>query len=334
MEVLLAAVQPYMTLEDYLSEAAFARKLAGLLAPLRDRGRPVLAVLPEEVGAFLGLVGEAAIARRARTLEEAFRRIARRHLGAVLRARWRGAADLRTAVLLQRAAVAGPAYVRTISAVARDLGIWLVGGSALLPAAIPGLDPPTPGSAAACVHNLGLVADPQGRIVHRFAKVNLVPGLEDHMGLCPAPAEDLGVFAFAGSRVGVLICYDGFVRPHTGAESAFRPMAPHLAARGAEILVQPAANPWPWDQPWPLDPARLRREQWAQESLEAAMATLPGVRYGVTAHLLARFFDVAFDGRSRLLARGSDGSVQVLAEAPRADADRAAETIVSATVSL
>ena len=165
-----------------------------------------------------------------------------------------------------------------------------MGGSALLPPNASGRDPACYRPAGPRVYNTGVVADPEGRIVHTVAKVNLVPGQEDHIGLTPGRAEDVGVFPFAGTNVGVLICYDAFTRAHTASEPGFCPLAPALAAQGAGILVQPAANPWPWERPWPLDPTRLRRLEWEQEALEAAMAALPGVRFGVTAHLLAGFF--------------------------------------------
>lgn len=333
-EVVLAAVQPYVTPADYVREGALHDRLARLMQPLAGQGVPTLAVLPEEIGTFLALLGEGDLPRRTPSLEAAFRAVALRHIGRVLTWRLRGAPSLNAAVLLERARVVGPAYVRLVTGLARELGIWLVGGSALLPPGAwqEGSVPPVPSPPRVC--NLSLVADPTGRIVHITPKVNLVPGQEDGLGLTPARPEEVGVFSFAGVTVGVLICYDAFTRPHTDHEPSFCPMAPRLAARGARILVQPAANPWWWDEPWPLDPRRLRREQWEQESLEAALAALPHVRFGVTAHLLGRVLDAHFDGRSRIVVRRDDGRVQVLAEARCAQAEPDCAALLTARVEL
>ncbi len=332
-EVLLAAVQAHMTLEDYASEEAFFEKLAGLLRPLGTAGVPVLAVLPEDIGSFLALAGEGAAVTGAPSLDAAFRRIAIRRLPQVLARRvLGGAVDVREALHLVLARRVGPAYRRVIRRLAAEIGIWVVGGSALLPRNRLGEDALGFAALGHAVYNLGITADPSGRIVATALKVNLVPTQEDHLGLTPGRPEDAAVFSFAGHPTGVLICYDGFVRPHTDREPGFCPLAPHLDRAGAEILAQPSANPWPWEESWPLDPGRLRKDAWHAESLEAAMQGLRSVRFGVNAQLLAGFLGLHFDGRSRIFGRGEDGQVTVLAEAERADLSPEAECVVSARV--
>jgi len=320
-----------MTLDDYASEQTFVAKLKRLMAPLADSSVPVLAVLPEDIGSFLALAGQPFAVRSARSLEQAFTHLAIRRLPSVLR--WRltgGAADLRTAVHLTLAPEVGAMYEGAVARLARELGLWLVGGSALLPPWRPDAPPYRP--AEARVYNTSVTADPDGRIVHRVRKVNLVPTQEDHLGLSAAPAEEAGVFPFPGGRVGVAICYDAFVRPHTATEPDFCPLVPRLATAGATIVAQPAANPWPWDAPWELDRRRIRREQWEQESLEAALLAAPTVRYGVTAHLLADFLGVHFEGPSVILGRDASGGVRRLARAPMARAAAEAECLLAVRV--
>ena len=331
--VVLVAVQPHMTLADYASEKAFGQKLATLMAPLASEHHSVLAVLPEDIGAFLGLAGAGHGLREAPNLDAAFRAIALRHLPKILRHRLlNGAQDLREALHLTLSPRVGCAYRRTICSLAKELGIWIVGGSALLPKNRFGADPDAFAPQGHAVYNVSITADPSGQIVSTVQKVNLVPSQEDHLGLTPGDPDQASTFSFAGHRTGVAICYDAFTKAHTNHEPSFCPVAPYLARAGAEIIAQPSANPWPWEEAWPLDPHRTRKDAWESESLEAAMASLPTVRYGINAQLLAGFLGLHFDGRSRIFGRTPDGTVQVIAEAPRADLSPDAECLVRAQV--
>ena len=97
--VVLVAVQPHVTLADYASEKAFGQKLATLMAPLASEHHSVLAMLPEDIGAFLGLAGVDDASREALNLDTAFRAIAIRHLPRILRHRLlNGAQDHREAL--------------------------------------------------------------------------------------------------------------------------------------------------------------------------------------------------------------------------------------------
>lgn len=331
--VVLAAVQPYMTLADYASEKSFGQKLATLMAPLASEKCSVLAVLPEDIGAFLGLAGAAHAVRRSQTLDAAFRAIALRQLPQIAHQRlFHGARDLREALHLVLSPRVGRVYRRTICGLAKELGIWIVGGSALLPKNRYGADPDAFAPQGHAVYNVSITADPSGQIVSTVQKVNLVPTQEEQLGLTPGDPDQASTFSFAGHRTGVAICYDGFTKAHTAHEPSFCPVAPYLARAGAEIIAQPSANPWPWEEAWPLDPQRTRKDAWTSESLEASMASLPTVRYGINAQLLAGFLGLHFDGRSRIFGRTPDGTVQVIAEAPRADLSPEAECLVRACV--
>lgn len=169
-------------------------------------------------------------------------------------------------------------------------------------------------------------------------KVNLVPKMEDAMGLQPGPSAALGPAECAAGRVATLICYDGFCVPHTASEPLFTPVFDRVA--DADVVAHPAANPWPWDGPWvharPDDESRawLRREQWRLEGIERSLRALPPeapLRYAVTAHLLGAIAGERFEGRSVILER-RDGRVQRLAEAEGYAPSPANEALVHAQV--
>jgi predicted amidohydrolase len=149
-------------------------------------------------------------------------------------------------------------------------------------------------------------------------KVHLVPTLEDTLPLTPGDADALRPIPTPCGRVGVLICYDGFAERHTAREPWFRPLGARLAAAGAEIIAQPSANPWPWNERWIFCDAgehQLRCEQWLREGLFSQLAAMPGVRWVVNPQLLDTLLGSRFDGRSYVFGRDAAGRATIVAAA-------------------
>jgi predicted amidohydrolase len=166
-------------------------------------------------------------------------------------------------------------------------------------------------------------------------KVHLVPTLEDTLPLVPGSANDLDAIDSPCGRIGVMICYDGFREPHTGTEPHFCPLGPRLVAAGVEIVAQPSANPWPWNEPWVFaepDERQLRREQWLREGLFSQLPSMVGVRYAVNPQLIGDLLGTQFDGRSYIFARAADGEVRILVAAASETLAAASEEILIAEV--
>jgi predicted amidohydrolase len=344
----LAACQVFVTAGDYESQRRFEDLLARVGARLdaaraRDAeggfAHPCLAVFPEMIGAFLPLIDRAGAVRGARTTDGALARVALRSLPTLLGAMARhGVASPKVGFLLAAAPEVWRFYRGAFARFARAHACWVVAGSALLPKNLHGDLADRFEPADGHVYNTSFTFAPDGRQVGCVRKVNLVPTLEDALGLTPGRADELTPVDTPFGKVGTLVCYDGFAVAHTHGEPGFCPLVARYDAAGAAVLAQPAANPWPWEGPWVFaDPGerKLRREQWIDEGLWAQLAAAPlaHVRYGVTAQLLGEVFDNRFDGRSHVLARGP-GGVTLVAEARRADARPEAEEVVLAAVDL
>lgn len=344
-EVELAACQVHVTAEDYASAAHFERmlhRIGARLAAARARqgeayAHPCLAVFPEMIGTFLPLAGRLDQVRGARTTDEALTRVALSSLPRMASAMLRGrTTSMKVGFLLAAAGEVRRVYRESFARFARQYRCWTVAGSAILPRNAHGdlADPFEPADGR--VYNTSYVFDPEGRHVGAVRKVNLVPTVEDALGLTPGPAEELAAVATPFGGVGTLICYDGFAVAHTPREPRFRALLSHYDELGCRVVAQPAANFWPWEEPWTFAGAAggmIRKEQWQVEGLFAQMerAPLAAVRYAVTAQLLGRVFDNRFDGRSHILARDA-GGVRTIVEAARADASPAAEEVVLARV--
>jgi predicted amidohydrolase len=344
----LAACQVHVTADDYASQARFEAMLARAGARL-DAARardpkgafrhPCLAVFPEMIGAFLPLVDQAEAARGARTTDGALARVALRSLPSLLGAMARHlVGSTKVGFLLASAPEVWRFYRGAFARFARAHEAWVVAGSAMLPKNLHGDLADRFEPADGRVYNTSFTFAPDGRQVGCTRKVNLVPTLEDALGLTPGRADELVAVSTPFGKVGTLVCYDGFCEAHTHGEPGFCALASRYDAEGCAVLAQPAANPWPWEEKWIFaDPGeqKLRKEQWIDEGLFAQLATaqLAHVRYAVTAQLLGQVFDNRFDGRSHILARDA-GGVRVIAEARRADAAPEAEEVVLRAVEL
>lgn len=112
---------------------------------------------------------------------------------------------------------AGGPWVADMAAIARDAGVGLVFGWAE--------------RAAEGVYNVATALGADGAVLAHYRKIQLFGPMERaafRPGTAPPP-----VFAFAGRRIGLLICYDIEFPGH----------AADLARRGADMVVVPTANP-------------------------------------------------------------------------------------------
>jgi predicted amidohydrolase len=315
----LAAVQLRLEAGDFVTERSFARCIE---RAAEDAARACgdadhrLLVFPENTGHFIPLIHAPGLIRRLATLSSAVtvnRAIAALALSRpapVLRSMWRARTlDTSRGVLLSFMPAADRLMREVFSAVARRHRAFVVAGSHLRPA-------------GGAVTNTSQTFDPLGRLVATTHKANLVPGLEDDapsgLGLARGPAERLPVVDAPWGRLATLICYDGFCRPHTPGER-FVCMGERADALGVDVIANPSANPWPWNERWVFAPpgsSLLRREQWQSEGLPATLRGLSRVRYGVTAHLCAEIFDLRFEGTSQIVARNSaDSDIEILCQA-------------------
>jgi predicted amidohydrolase len=339
----LFAIQPHVTLEEYRSPEAFLahhRALAERADRLRMRDEagsplfPALAVWPEMVGAPLGVMGHHEAVKRCRTTHGAMSRVALRELPGLVR-NWlrHRPPSLEESLYLAVARRVHQVMWTTFSTLAREFGMWVVGGSALLPANRLGPDTPEFAAVDARTYNTSYTFAPDGRCVAVTRKVNLVPTQEDVVRLSAGQPDELKVVRTPFGGLGTLICYDGFREPHTSAEPTFVPAARLLDALGADVVAQPSANPWPWDAPWVFNEPgedQLRREQWFNEGLYRQLGELARVRYAVNPQLVGRFFDNSFEAPSLILERVGPGEVKVLAQAE----DPRAEDVLHARVAL
>lgn len=303
----LAVVQARVDARDYVSEEAFRRKVYRLLEMVRERADPdpslpLLVAFPEDIGTPCAFLGEKELIEREQTLAGAIRYMLRRRYRPALWRRIRHRVSWIRALFLLQADLIARTYITTFSRAARDFRAYLVAGSTVLPELDSGEQAPP-----AAVYNVSYVFDPQGRVIGRQQKVHLTE-IEERgaLDLTPGDLEKLRVVDTPVGRLGVAICYDGF----------FDDVRSRLLAQGAQVLVQPSANPGVWsveqqidwlNGAWkatlpPGEPASLPAREIPEADREnAGVPPSTGFQLALNPMLVGRLFDLEFQGQSSII---------------------------------
>ncbi len=200
----------------------------------------------------------------------------------------------------RRARKAYGVFHRVMAEAARTFGTHLLSGTLLSP---PYEEELSRGRFARTpfFQNLALFYNPEGRLLAQVPKMELMPPerwlLRGHFG--PHLVET------RAGRVGILICLDGFYEKHLS----------RLDALGAEVLLQPSANPASWERPWPRDPKRKEGEVWLASARERLLGR-ENLRLLLNPMLNGRILSLSFEGRSGIYA---PGEALCLAQSPLGD---------------
>lgn len=291
----LVAVQMRWDAGDYITTERLAARVDGLMqeaAARLDPRYPALVVFPEDIGILTAFNGRGELLEGVDTLQHAVERMVRANLPSVLWNRLRYGVGWVRSVFISRQETMGTTYLQVFSEAARRYGVYLVAGSAPLPdyrlpadGSLPRDFVPLDGN----VYNTSYFFGPDGRIIGRQKKVNLIE-IEGPAGLdiTPAPLETLEVFDTPLGRVGIAICLDAFKDE----------VLDSLQAQGADILVQPSANPEPWT---PAQQADWLQSAWKATAEERRFA------YAVNPMMTGQVFNLGFFGQSSIVAR-EDGA--------------------------
>lgn len=286
----LVAVQMHWSLTDYLSTSSFEDKIDRLMqqaAAELDPSLPALVVFPEDVGLLTVFNGVNPRIARAATTAEAVDRMVKGNFPSVARHRFQSRVSWIRAALLSRSNRMGTTYLKTFSAAAKKHGVYLVAGSAPLPdyGIASGPLPAKLRKRGTDVFNVSYFFGPDGHVIGSQRKVNFIP-METAGGLdlVAGRLDELQVFETPVGNIGIAICLDGFVPE----------VIETLAGKGANILVQPSANPGPWTAEQQID--------WLRGAWDASVGSKK-FAYAVNPMMTGTVFDLGFYGQSSIVVR-------------------------------
>lgn len=289
-QVQLVAVQMTLDLSDFWSKSAFERKIneqMELVAAATDPELPTLVVFPEDVGLMLVVQGMEKRLAGITSIEEAIGAAVKANVVPLLWTRLIRWKSWVPALLLNKNKLMAEAYFETFSAAARDHGVYIVAGSIPLPPyrIEDGEVLWRKGPTAHRVLNTSYLFGPDGRVLGKQDKVELIElEAEGALNLNPGRVEDLRVFDTELGRIGIAICLDAFIDDVVSV----------LEEQGADILVQPTANPGPWSEWQQGDWMRSSHQRTAVEGRFA---------YAINPMLTGPLWDVAFFGQSAIFSR-------------------------------
>lgn len=299
----LLGVQVWLTTRDYADRARLRAKLDGWLDDARRQGMVTgrtVVVFPEYAGAWLVAEGEGPAVVDAATIGDAMTAMALAHLPEFVAARVSAPADDADAyaAFAIKAAPMAEAITEVFGGLARDHGVTVVSGSAILPTpeVVDGAIVVTPG---APLQNVAFVFGPDGALAPSVVR-KAFPIESELPFVAPADVEALPVFDTPAGRLGVLICADSWY------PASYRV----LADQGAEVLAVPvfATGEWrgPWkgyngaDEPSDVDLDDIERltedEAWVKYSAPGR-APRADVRTALTVTLRGRYWDLHAEGQ-------------------------------------
>ncbi|MFI5384930.1 MAG: nitrilase-related carbon-nitrogen hydrolase [Fimbriimonadales bacterium] len=310
----LVAIEPWMTPRDYSSERAFQYKLGSYFEAAKRKGflrSNTVVVLPEYLGTWLVVVDEKREVYSRGSKEEAMRDLALSNLPAAIWQAVRSSSPDRMlyAVLSFKSDTVAGIYDRTLSRLAQDYGVTVVGGSVVLQS--PSIRAGHLVAGQGDLYNVTPVYKPTGEAYSSLV-VKCFPTKDEKPFLAEGRVEDLPVFDTPAGRIGVLICADSwFPKCHAA-----------MLQKGAQVVVSPTFGPerkvldgiWKGYSGWPNppdvdgDPGRItEREALHRYGLGGRLAA-SGIPAGMTSCLSGRLWDMHLDSLCIFVAEGKEQS--------------------------
>ncbi len=281
-----------LELADYWTREAFERKVReqmDAVAAVTDASLPTLVAFPEDVGLMLVVQGMERRLAGIDSIATAIETAVRANTVPLLWTRLIRRTSFVPALLLNKNRQMAETYFEVFSAAARDYGVYLVAGSVPLPPyrIEDGVVLWQRGPTRHRVHNTSYLFGPDGLVIGKQDKVELIElEREAALDLTPGEVADLQVFDTPVGRIGIAICLDAFMPE----------VVDRLTELGAQVLVQPSANPGPWNE-W-------QQGDWLRGS-HAQAAVDERFDYAVNPMLTGPLWDIGFYGQSAIVARGA-----------------------------
>jgi predicted amidohydrolase len=289
-QIQLVAVQMQFSINDYWTAEAFEKKIRGLMDQVQahtKKGLPTLVVFPEDVGLMLVAQGMEKRLQGVNTITTAIEKSTKSFLIPVLWTKLTRGLTWVPALFLYRNGIIAKTYFDVFSRMAKEYGVYLVAGSLVLPPyeIKDGAVLWKKGPIESRVYNTSYMFGPDGKAIGQQQKTYLIDlEAKEPLDLSKGKVENLQVWDTPLGRVGIAICLDSFQDDVVNT----------LKSKGAQILVQPTANPGPWNKDQQID--------WLRSSYNRAYEQRL-FTYSINPMMNGPLWDLAWFGQSSIVAR-------------------------------
>lgn len=281
------AVQVRCDTKDYRTFESFKRKTASLFEKIEGLIRsdvPNLIVFPEDYGTPLVIASEKINIEEFKTIEEAMKRTIMKRLPYIFVKSFLLKVSLVRSIFLINSEEIFRNYVETFREMSKKYSTYVVAGSVTIPR-IEVYEEEVKVIRDSKIFNTSLVFDPNGKIIGVQRKVHLVD-IEGPKGLdiSNGDLDSINVVETEFAKIGIAICFDAF----------HEDVVERLVKKGAEILVQPSANPEKWTSAQEED---WRRGCWSM------VQSYNELKYGINPMMVGSIFDLNFEGVSSIISK-------------------------------
>ncbi|RLE71335.1 MAG: hypothetical protein DRJ45_03905 [Thermoprotei archaeon] len=275
----LIAIQYRFDLNDYFSKKTFFDRIDDLMIKVDEKvsvDRKTLIVFPEDIGTMLIFVGEDLTGIN--SIKDAATMLIKKYFPKILLYRLRYRIGWANSLFLYKARNIFETYINVFSKISRRYDTYIIAGSLLLPR-LNGreiLDP--------YIYNTSIIFNYSGKIIGVQRKVHLISLEKRDLEVSPASLEEISIIDTEFGKIGLAICYDAF----------FDDVVEKLVEMGAEIVVQPSANPEKWD-------SRLERK-W-KDGCWNMVQKYDRLKYGVNPMAVGKILDLEFEGLTSIVTK-------------------------------
>jgi len=299
----LVAVQMKLEINDFYSQENFEIKISNLMERVANEANPelpTLVVFPEDVGLMLIALENQQTLSTVKTIEDAIKKMTMKHFLPLVWYRLRYNISWVPALYYYRHKVIADTYFKTFSRLAKKYNVYIVAGSVPLPhyKIADGQVLYQEGAIGPQIYNTSYLFDIDGKVIGYQDKVYLLElEQEEGLHLTPGSLEDIEVFDTNIGRLGIAVCLDGFKEN----------IIERLREQKADILIQPSANPLPWEK-W-------QQEEWLESSYKYTYE-LQYFNYAINPMMNGDFFDLSFYGQSSIISKEKSDSEKNFNELP------------------
>ncbi len=286
----LVSVQMKLAVRDYDSLKTFQAKMKQLMEKITDRRNPrfpALVVFPEDVGLLLIALENKDTLTGVQTIEEAIKKMTMKYFFPTFWNRMKYHISWVPALYFYLHQSIAETYFHTFSMLAEEYQVYLVAGTVALPhyhieqdRLLSIKEPLGPE-----IYNTSYFFSPDGKVIGYQDKVHLLE-LEQEQGLhlTPGNLKDIKVFDTDIGKIGIAICLDAFKEE----------VIDRLRKQHADILIQPSANPKPWD--------KEQQVEWLESSYRFTHQQ-KYFKYGINSMMTGTLLNLDFYGQSSIITR-------------------------------